>query len=146
MEFYYVLKVGSRNSVFNLINKLWCKVIIMKHIFRSESNEHIKVRLREITQTFFFFFLAALHGLWNVSSPSKDSTCAFNTESANHWTPGEFPPLASSALVSSPAKLSTSVCVLYRKNNIMKERCFKRQHFPQHRRLTIICINLLLWW
>ena len=135
MEFCYVLKVGSRNSVFNLINKLWRKVIIMKHIFRSESNEHIKVRNHPN-----FFFLAALHGLWDVSSPSKDSACALSTESANHWTPGEFPHLASSALVPSPAKLSTSVCILYRKVNIMKEPCFKRQHFPQHRRLTIICI------
>ena len=62
---------------------------------------------------FFFFFLAALHGLWNVSSPTKDSTCALSTESANHWRTGEFPHLVSSALV--PAKLSTSVCVLYRK-------------------------------
>lgn len=108
---------------------------------QDRENEHIKVRFQEITQT-FLFFLAALHGLWNVSSPTKDSTWCLSTKGANHWTTGEFPHLVSSALV--PAKLSTSVCVLYRKNNIMKRDVLQKKHFPQHRRLTIMCINLLL--
>ena len=37
----------------------------------------------EVTSlTIFFFFLATLHNLWDLSFPTKDWTCALGSESA----------------------------------------------------------------
>ena len=33
------------------------------------------------TQNFLFFFLAVLHGLWDLSSPTKDRTWTLGSES-----------------------------------------------------------------
>ena len=42
-----------------------------------------------------FVFLATLHSLWDFSSPTRNLTQAFGSESANsnHWTAREFPVL-----------------------------------------------------
>ena len=42
----------------------------------------------------FFFFLAMLHGMWDLSSPTRDQTLALPAVQAwspNHWTAREFP-------------------------------------------------------
>jgi len=47
----------------------------------------------------FFFFLAMLHGLWDLSSPIRDRTCApCCGSSPNHWT--AFAPLFISAVLN----------------------------------------------
>ena len=38
---------------------------------------------------FYFIFLAMLHGMWDLSSSSKDWSCAALKWSLNHWT-GKF--------------------------------------------------------
>ena len=47
------------------------------------------------TQILFFIFLAMPHGLWDLSSPTRDRTQApaVKVLSPNHWTAREFPPL-----------------------------------------------------
>ena len=41
----------------------------------------------------FFFFLAVLQGLWELSSQARDETCFLNSKSRspNHWTSRESP-------------------------------------------------------
>ena len=41
----------------------------------------------------FFYFLAMLRGMWDLSSPTRDRTCALALEawSLNHWTAREVP-------------------------------------------------------
>ena len=46
-----------------------------------------------INTQFFFFFLAVLHGMWDLSSqPEMESTLpALEAQSLNHWTAREVP-------------------------------------------------------
>ena len=46
--------------------------------------------LRDIS---FFLFLVTSHGMWDLSSPTRDQTCALDNRSAgfNHWTTREVP-------------------------------------------------------
>ena len=46
--------------------------------------------------TFFFFFFWPRHGLWYLSSPTRDGTQApaVKAPSPNHWTAREFPYLS----------------------------------------------------
>ena len=43
---------------------------------------------------FFFFFLAASHSLWDLSSLTRDQTCALAEKelSPNHWAARKFLP------------------------------------------------------
>ena len=48
----------------------------------------------ELTEAFFFFFLATQFGMGDLSSPTRDQTCApaVEVQSLNHWIPREVPP------------------------------------------------------
>ena len=49
--------------------------------------------LSMVSTLFFFFFLAKLHSMFDLSSPTRDQTCApcIGSWSLNHWTTKKAP-------------------------------------------------------
>ena len=57
------------------------------------THTYVCVYIHTHTHIYIFFFLAALCGMWDLSSPPRDLTCAPVGEawSLNHWTSREVP-------------------------------------------------------
>ena len=64
---------------------------VSESVSESDSWQHIALISIYWNKFFFFKFLTAPHGMWDLSSPNRDQTCApcIGRQSFNHWTARE---------------------------------------------------------
>ena len=88
--------------------------------------------LKFILKLFIYFYLAALSGMWDLSSPTRDQTVAHLTLevwSTNHWTTREVPKWDFFTVCFLYTFLEPGGCISEKSN---KTHCFKMSQWGNY--------------